>query len=103
MKKLYKFYADCGRMGDIEGLFIADSKVVEAAIGEYMYFGEILGKHSEVYGDLAADEISVKSSDQKFIKQLEDLLGSSVSGYNPLDYLRCRECSEEAAYCECDW
>jgi hypothetical protein len=26
MEGIYKFYWDCGRMGEIEGIFIADSK-----------------------------------------------------------------------------
>ena len=52
MKKLYKFYWDCGRQGDIESIFIATEKDIKANIGEEVYFGEILGKHSEIYGIL---------------------------------------------------
>ena len=102
MKKLYKYHADCGRSGDLHGLFIADPKVIKDSIGKYVYFGEVLGKHSEIYGHLQADELTVKSSDQDFIKKLETLLGRSVSCLNPLDYIVCEECSEEEAYCECD-
>ena len=32
MKKLYRFYWDCGRMGEIESLFIEDDKAVEKAL-----------------------------------------------------------------------
>jgi hypothetical protein len=51
-KILVKFYWDCGRNGDVEGLFITTKKELKYAIGKQIYFGEILGKHSEVYGIL---------------------------------------------------
>ncbi|ADQ53308.1 hypothetical protein 65p300 [Aeromonas phage 65] len=50
MLKLYRFYWDAGRGGSVEGLFVEDSEVVEKYIGSDVYFGEILGKHSEVEG-----------------------------------------------------
>jgi len=87
MKKLYEFYWDCGRMGGLEGLFIAEESSVKAAIGKEIYFGEVLGKHSEVYGTLKEGDCEVKSEDQEFISKLEELLGGTISGYNPLDYL----------------
>lgn len=57
MKRLYKFYWDCGRQGDVEGLFFADEETVNKSIGSQVYFGEILGKHSEVYGTLEEDAL----------------------------------------------
>ncbi len=87
MKKLYKFYWDCGRMGNVKGLFVATPEEIEEAMGKQVYFGEILGKHSEIYGDLEEDNLTVVSEDQDFIKKLVSLLGVSVSGYNPLEYL----------------
>lgn len=91
MKKLYSFYWDCGRMGDVEGLFIATEKEVNEAIGRTLYLGEILGKHSEVFGELKKEDLKVKSDDQDFIQQLGDLLGDHLSGYNPLDYIQAEE------------
>lgn len=87
MKTLYSFNLDCGRMGDLDGLFIADSADVERAIQQnaYAYFGEVLGKHSEVYCNLNQDMFEVKSTDQDFIQKLEDLLGTSISGFNPME------------------
>ena len=52
MKAIYQFHWDCGRMGDIAGLFVASKQDVQDAIGKEIYFGEVLGKHSEVYGTL---------------------------------------------------
>lgn len=100
MLKLYEYYLDCGRMGSLSGLFVADDAVVEAAIGKRVYFGEVLGKHSEVYGTLDREELTVKSEDQEFIAKLVDLLGSDISGYNPLGYITC-DCGATLAYEEC--
>ena len=88
MNKLFSFYADCGRMGHLDGLFIATQEEVDSAIGKHVYFGEVLGKHSEVEGTLEADEITLISDDQEKVNWLLDLLGCNVSGFNPLDYVR---------------
>lgn len=87
MRKLYQFYWDCGRMGDIEGLFVADEADVAATIGKQLYFGEILGKHSDIHGQLDEGDLTVKSEDQHFIDKLVEVIGNTdVSGYNPLNY-----------------
>lgn len=53
MLKLYRFHWDCGRMGNLEGLFVAEQS------------------------------------------EVENLLGSTVSGYNPLDYFEPDEDEED--------
>lgn len=78
---LWKFYWDCGRQGEVEGLFKATKEEVDAAIGKEVYFGEILGKHSEVYGTLEDGEIELVSDDPLTVKNAFE------TGYNPLDYL----------------
>lgn len=85
-KKLYKFSWDCGRMGEVDGLFVAESEDLDKAIGKTIYFGEILGKHSEVYGDLEEGDCEVITDDPQVIKIFED--HNISSGYNPLDYLQ---------------
>lgn len=93
MRKLYRFLWDCYRNGQLEGLFIAEEAEVEKAVGGYVYFGEVLGKHSEVDGTLEARDITVKSDDEVFVSKLaEVLLGNAdatgiISGFNPLDAL----------------
>lgn len=88
MNILYKFCWDCGRQGIVEGLFIADSDVVAAAIGETVYFGEILGKHSEISGKLEEKDLTIVSTDADKLEWLEKIIGSEdISGYNPLNYL----------------
>lgn len=85
---LWSFYWDCGRQGEVEGLFKATKEEVENAIGKEVYFGEILGKHSEVYGVVEKGEIKLVSDDP--IK----VMSATESGYNPLEYLQyhCELC-----------
>jgi hypothetical protein len=88
MKKLYEFHWDCGRQGDLSGLFIAEDSDLEDLMGNEIYFGEVLGKHSEVYGTLEVTDCKVISEDESFIAKLAEVLKieSTVSGYNPFDY-----------------
>ena len=89
MKALYEMDIDCGRMGNVTGLFVADKETVEQTIGKYIYFGEVLGKHSEVSGALEEADLTIKSEDQDFITKLVEIIGSNnISGYNPLNYLQ---------------
>jgi hypothetical protein len=91
MKLLVQFCWNCGRQGDVKGLFVVDRDELEKGYGREVYFGEILGKHSEIYGTLDREDIAVKSDDQEFIGKVEELLGSTLSGYNPFDYMREEE------------
>lgn len=84
---LYKFYWDCGRIGDVDGLFAATQAEIDAAIGKKVYFGEILGKHSEIYGKLDAVDIVKLNVPADVVDILVKELGTNISGYNPLDYL----------------
>ena len=88
MEKIYSFYCDCGRSGKLEGIFIADEKDIENITGQFVNFGEALGKHSEVAGNIEADDIEMISDDQEFIKKCKEIFktDSTISGYNPLDY-----------------
>lgn len=75
-------------MGEVEGLFIAEESEVIAHLDKDVYFGEILGKHSEIYGTLGEEDLTVLSDDQEFIAQVERVFGGTrISGYCPLDYL----------------
>lgn len=85
MKNLYKFNWDYGRMGDVEGIFVAEESKIKAAIGKEVVFGEILGKHSDIIGVLERKDLTILTDDQDFIKKFEDL--NCSSGYNPLLYL----------------
>jgi hypothetical protein len=93
-KVLWKFYWDCGRMGSVDGVFVATEKEIADAIGKRVYFGEILGKHSEVHGTLNQKDLTRLTDDQDFIaKALE--YGVASNGYNPLSYLPEEENEDE--------
>lgn len=86
-KYLWKFYWDCGRMGGIDGLFVATEKEVEDAIGREVYFGEILGKHSDIYGTLDSEDVEKIDLDSETVEKVSKILGNSWGGYNPLYYI----------------
>lgn len=84
-KGLYKFNFDCGRMGELNGIFIADSKDVESVIGKEVYFGEVLGKHSDIYGTIDEGEIKLITDDPEIVSLMEE--NNISTGFNPLDYV----------------
>ena len=83
---LYDFYWDCGRQGDIEGRFLATEEEVKKIVGKEVYFGEVLGKHSEIYGVMEEGEIKLVTNNQEFLKEAKRLRIDLSSGYNPLAY-----------------
>ncbi len=53
MKKgIYRLTFDCGRSGNLTGVFVDTDLRVKKLVETKMviYFGEVLGKHSEVMG-----------------------------------------------------
>lgn len=88
MLKLYEFFADFGRMGEVEGMFIEHDHIVDSKIGETVYLGEVLGKHSDIELDLKRENFSVKSDSQDFVKEMVQVLGYDISGFNPIKILR---------------
>lgn len=95
--KLYEFKLDCGRMGFLDGLFVAEDSEVKELEGKYIYFGEALGKHSEISVLFSTKHhLTVKSEDEEFIKKLVDLMeDETISGYNPLEYYDPEEYEDE--------
>lgn len=88
MKTLYKFYQNYGRMGDLEGIFIAEEAEVTKAIGRRVYFGEVLGKHSEIYSELKEHDIKALTTDAAAIEVIETYLNGGT-GWNPMEYVQC--------------
>lgn len=85
MKKLYRFNLNCGRMGCLTGLFVVDEQDIQKAIGQYVYFGEVLGKHSEIECRLEEKHFTMLTDDQSFIEKFVKF--NCESGTNPIDYL----------------
>jgi hypothetical protein len=75
-------------MGDLEGLFACTKEEYQGLIGATVYFGEVLGKHSDVMCDLSEFNLTVVSDDRDKITVVEELIGTgTISGYNPLEYM----------------
>jgi len=93
-KYLWKFEWDCGRQGTLEGLFVATKEEVQSLIGKQVNFGEVLGKHSEVYGTIEEGEVTMIILDAKTVEKVAKILGDTWSGYNPLYYIhyKCPKC-----------
>lgn len=86
MKALFKMNFDYGRMGSLEGLFIAEKEYIDFLVEKELevYFGEVLGKHSEVCGRVALEEVTMVTTDEKVLQVIEQY--GLENGYNPLKY-----------------
>jgi hypothetical protein len=92
---LVKFEWDM-RGGSVEGLFVTTHDALNEILGEEVYFGEILGKHSEIYGTLESEDFVIICEDDVLIDHLIKVFGSAtLMGHNPITYLRDREDEEE--------
>jgi len=79
---IYNFEIDCGRMGSLEGVFTAKKTDVEWLLnsGLEVYFGEVLGKYSEIYSVIKPEHLEMVTDDPKYVNSQRD------SGFNPFDY-----------------
>ena len=82
MKKLYSFSSYFGRMGSLKGLFVEDEERVAKVIGKEVYYGEVLGKHSEIYDELRESDLKVINCSEAFVKEFEEL--NLQNGFNPI-------------------
>lgn len=86
-KYLWKFCWDTRREGSVEGLFVATEQEMSGLIGKDVYFGEILGKHSEVCGTMEWEDVEKINLNDETIEKVSSVLGNTWSGYNPFEYL----------------
>lgn len=96
MNKLYRFEVDYGRSGKLSGLFVSTDEDLNLLNDTTIYFGEVLGKHSEVWIDNFQwqEYCTVVSDDQSKINWLIEILGYVVSGINPEYYYEYYESDE---------
>lgn len=85
-KAIYKMNFDCGREGELNGIFVAKKSHVKILIESeiYVYFGEVLGRHSEIYGPVDESEIIFITDDENAVNVFEE--HNLESGYNPFDF-----------------
>lgn len=83
MKSIFKLHAECGRQGTLYGLFIAENQQVEKLIESEIkvYFGEVLGKHSEIFGSLSDEDIEFITDDQSVVEMVE--INNLCVGFDP--------------------
>lgn len=85
-KAVYRMHVNCGRMGVLSGVFVAKKAQVKKLVESEteIYFGEVLGKHSEIYGKIKENEIVMVSDSEEVINLIEEHQLSN--GYDPFDY-----------------
>lgn len=94
---LFKFNKFIGRQGSLEGLFITKPEKIYQLISSQttVYFGEVLGKHSNVACAVKKEDITEIPVTENTILDLINNFGTSISGFNPLDYLENDENEDE--------
>ena len=94
--KLYKFHWGVHRMGDLRGVFLAEPEDVASAIGRGVYFGEVLGKHSEIEGTLDVGDVTEIECSAEFVAEFATLFPRGFD-WNPLRYIKdkCSSCGHE--------
>lgn len=70
--KVWRLAYDCGRMGDIESVFVATEKYVKDMAGHAYYLGEVLGEHSEIEIDVEEQDFECLSSDPAVVAWVEE-------------------------------
>ena len=100
-RAIYTFDCDLGRMGNVSGTFLQEiQKVENAKRNEYtVYFGEILGKHSDIQLYVSELDLTQVTKDEKLVNAFEEILslaGITHFGYNPFDYFEDAEDEGEA-------
>lgn len=85
-KAVYKLNVSFGRMGDLSGLFVAKKNHVKLLLEHKLevYFGEVLGKHSEIYGEIEESDMSLVSDSIDVIDVVEK--HKLETGFNPFEY-----------------
>ena len=100
MLKLLDWRWDCGRQGSLEAMIVVDDQgaaVIDAMIATEteVHFGEVLGKHSAIYGTLETKEFSERAVGDDAATVDRVLSGGApfpergwrtIHGTNPLDF-----------------
>ena len=103
MKALYRMNLYCGKMGNLEGIFIADTEDIDYLTNHEIsvYFGEVLGKFSEISSTINEKDIELITDEENVISIVEKY--ELENGYNPLAYSLCQYDTEDILDDEIDW
>jgi len=83
---IYRWSESFGRMGSLNGIFTAREDEVADFIGKHVYFGEVLGKYSDIECDLTAEQFELLTNDADFVEKFKRF-GLST-GTDPIQKLR---------------
>ena len=85
-RAIFKMNFDCGRSGSLAGVFVQEKEMVKVLVesGMDIYFGEVLGKHSEVYGPLKESEITMLTDSPEVVDMF--VQHGLSSGFDPFEY-----------------
>lgn len=84
---LVKYFEDFG-YGVLEGLFLCEYSELVKLQDRDIYFGEALGKHSDVVSSDTYDRCEIVSQSFHLIYMLQSVFSdNTISGVNPLEYL----------------
>lgn len=84
MKGIYNLFLDF-HFGTIEGIFVEETDKITSILGKSINFGDVLGKHSEVIGEIEVGDISLVTEDPQAVAIFERY--NMETGYNPFYYL----------------
>lgn len=85
MLGIYRFEFDCGRMGELHGIFVASAQEIEQVYGKVACFSDVLGKHSEINVTLGPSVIGLVTDDPAVVATFSKY--NMETGYNPLVYV----------------
>jgi len=91
---IFKMSIDCGRNGTLEGVFISTvERVTILTSGKFdVYFGEVLGKHSEICGEIKPTDVAFITDESLVVELFKK--HSLESGFNPFHYTASGEYAE---------
>lgn len=76
----------CGG-GTLYGIFLSNKESVDNLIasGKEIYFGEVLGKHSEISDPLTSLDVTLVTTDLEAVEMFKK--HDMAIGYNPFNYI----------------
>lgn len=105
---LVEYCRDFGRMGSLNGKYLCTQDTWDKLQSREWYASDVLGKHSEVWGDFSSEDFSTRLITREQAEFLCEILNLDfeklntlwddkeeyyvpilkISGFNPVDYIR---------------
>lgn len=83
--KLWTWFVDCGRMGELNGAFFATDQQINKVLGFDICLDDVLGKHSEIEVELERDQFEVLEISAESTAAITEMFGTTLSGVNPIN------------------